>query len=108
MRLNGGYAQEFNARHDRRGHLFGGRYASTLVETDEHLLAAARYVVLNPVEAGLCETPGEWPWSSYRATAGFAASPSFLATVDLLALVGGRGDAARAAYRRFAEESTLA
>jgi putative transposase len=62
-RLNGRYAQRFNKRHDRRGHLFADRFASWLIETDEHLAAACRYVLLNPVRAGLCATASEWPWS---------------------------------------------
>jgi hypothetical protein len=37
-----------------------------------------RYVVLNPVRAGMCALPHQWPWSSYRATAGLDSTPSFL------------------------------
>jgi REP element-mobilizing transposase RayT len=62
-RLNGLYAQQFNERHDRRGHLFEERFASRLIETEEHLHAAIRYVLENPVAAGLCREPQEWLWS---------------------------------------------
>jgi putative transposase len=48
------------------------------------LLEACRYVVLNPVRAGLCAHPEEWPWSSYRATAGLEPRPAFLADSELL------------------------
>lgn len=65
-RLNGVYAQRFNRRHGRTGHLFGDRFASWLVEGDEHLRAASRYVLLNPVRAGLCTRADEWPWSGHR------------------------------------------
>jgi putative transposase len=34
---------------------------------DEHLLAAVRYVEMNPVRAGLCDDPSQWKWSSYHA-----------------------------------------
>jgi putative transposase len=61
--LNGVYAQEFNRRHRRSGHLFQDRYGSRLVHTDQHLLAAARYIAMNPVAAGLCATLGDWPWN---------------------------------------------
>jgi putative transposase len=65
-RLNGAYAQGFNRRHRRSGHLFGSRYASWVVETDEHLLATCEYVLQNPVRAGLCRTPEDWPWAARR------------------------------------------
>jgi putative transposase len=65
-RLNGRYAQLFNERHGRRGHLFGDRYATRMIESEEHLEAAARYVLLNPVRAGLCRRPADWPWSGSR------------------------------------------
>ena len=42
-----------------------------------------RYIVLNPVEAGLVDDPGAWRWSSYRATAGLSKAPSFLALDDV-------------------------
>ncbi|MDP8911472.1 MAG: transposase [Actinomycetota bacterium] len=65
-RLNGFYAQTFNRRHDRTGHLFGDRFASWVVDTEDHLRAACRYVMLNPVRAGLCAQPQDWRWSGLR------------------------------------------
>ena len=67
-RLNAVYSQWFNRRHDRSGHLFQGRYKAILVERDPHLLELCRYVVLNPVRAGLVKKMEAWPWSSYHAT----------------------------------------
>jgi REP element-mobilizing transposase RayT len=81
-------AQSFNRRHERSGHLYQGRFGSRLVEEDEYLLELARYLPLNPVRAGLCETPEAWPWSSYGATAGLRRLPSFLETGDLLTRFG--------------------
>lgn len=63
--LTGQYGLRFNERHDRRGHVFQDRYRSTVIETEEHLAEALRYVAFNPVRAGLCERPEDWPWSSY-------------------------------------------
>jgi putative transposase len=63
QRLNGYYAQAFNHRHRRSGHLFQGRYGSRLVQTDAHLLATARYIEMNPVTAGICTVPTDWPWA---------------------------------------------
>jgi putative transposase len=63
QRLNGVYAQRFNRRHKRTGHLFGGRFASWVVETEEHLEAAVANVLENPVRADLSAHPGNWPWA---------------------------------------------
>jgi putative transposase len=62
-RLNGIYAQRFNKRHGRWGHLFGERFEARLIETERHLRGACRYVLDNPVRAGLCTKRSEWPWS---------------------------------------------
>lgn len=77
-RVNGVYAQIFNRRHRRRGHLFRDRYWSAPLATDEHLLLAMRYIPRNPVAAGTCPTAADWPWSNYRATAGLENPPAFL------------------------------
>ncbi len=100
-RLNGVYTQGFNHRHDWVGHLFQGRYKSILVDRDSYLLELCRYVVLNPVRAGLVRRPEDWPWSSYRATAGTAPVPAWLDRVAVTALFAGQGGPADAAYRRF-------
>lgn len=68
--LNGVYTQKFNLKHKRVGHLFQGRYKSILVDKDSYLLTLSRYVVLNPVRAGLVKRPEDWQWSSYRSTIG--------------------------------------
>jgi putative transposase len=60
--LNFRYAQRFNERYDRRGHLFQGRFDSRVVRDDEHLVRACEYVLDNAVRAGLCTTRDEWPW----------------------------------------------
>jgi putative transposase len=65
-RLNGLYAMRFNAVHDRRGHLFGDRFWASLVDSEKHLEAACRYVLANPVRAGVCDQPSAWPWSRSR------------------------------------------
>ena len=63
---NGGYAKKFNDRYRLDGHLFEGRFRSAAIESDDHLEETLRYVALNPVRAGLCEHPSDWPWSSFR------------------------------------------
>jgi putative transposase len=60
------YARHVNFREGWRGFLWQGRFASFPLD-GEWLLAAARYIELNPVRARLADTPGVWPWSSARA-----------------------------------------
>jgi putative transposase len=61
-RLNGGYAQGFNARYERAGHVFQNRFTSYLIDNEQHFERALDYVRANPVEAGLCEDSDDWPW----------------------------------------------
>jgi len=60
------YSRRINFREGWRGYLWQGRFASVPMDGD-HTLAAARYVELNPVRAGLAATAEDWPWSSARA-----------------------------------------
>lgn len=60
------WANFVNARGRWRGHLFDGRYASSVMD-EGHLMAAVRYVALNPVRARLVAAAADWPWSSVRA-----------------------------------------
>lgn len=60
------WANFVNARGRWRGHLFDGRFASAAMDED-HLLAAVRYVAMNPVRARLAANAADWPWSSVRA-----------------------------------------
>ena len=71
-------AQRFNQRHAGSGHVYQGRFGSRVIETDRHLLELARYLPLNPVKAGLCHAPEDWPWSSYAGTIGARPAPWFL------------------------------
>jgi REP element-mobilizing transposase RayT len=100
-RLNGLYARRFNARHGFDGHLFEKRFHAELVERDEHLLEVARYIVLNPVRAGICASPADWPWSSFRAVAGYERPLRFLSTRWTLQLFGRRREVAQEAFRGF-------
>jgi REP element-mobilizing transposase RayT len=96
--LNGPYAQWWNRRCKRVGHVWQGRFKAQLIQQDGHFLEACRYVVLNPVRAGMVARAEDWPWSSYRGTAGLAPRPRFLTTSVIL----GHGDqTARQEYRDF-------
>jgi hypothetical protein len=99
--LNGTYAGWFNHRHERSGHLLGGRFKAPLIEKETHLRRAVRYVVLNPLAAGMVTSPELYPWSSYRATAGLELAEPWLDTTALLALFDPEPDAARRIYQEF-------
>jgi putative transposase len=98
------FARWFNRRHGSEGHVFENHFHATDVLTDSHLSSAARYVDLNPVEAGLVERPEEWRWSSYRAHVGLEAPAAFLANDAFLAYFGPTRARATAAYREFVEQ----
>lgn len=102
--LNGVYTHAFNRRHRKVGHLFQGRYTAILADKDQYLLELARYVVLNPARARMVKSAGQWPWSSYRATIGRAASPGWLTTDWLLSQFATRRAEARRRYIRFIAE----
>ena len=105
--LNSCYAQWFNWRHDYEGHLVERRFWSKLIETDEQLFETARYIVLNPVRAGICATAADWPWSSYRATV--TGIPSGPQLSPWLLLVFERNlEEARAAFARYVRQGELA
>jgi putative transposase len=102
QKLGALYAQRFNEKHVRWGHLFGGRFKSHMIDTSRYLLSASRYIVLNPVRAGLSITADEWPWSSYPATAGATTAPPWLAVDELLRQFHPAGrELAAAHYREF-------
>ncbi len=104
QRLNGPYAQEFNRRHGRSGHLRGERYRATPILSDGHMLRAFRYVVRNPVKAGLCATPADWKWSSYRGHAGLDPGFSFVEHDPIRTYFGHDREGAIRQMRAFVED----
>ncbi len=99
--IDGVYTQWFNRECERDGPLLRGRYRSVLVQADGHLLAASRYVHLNPVEAGMARFPEEWRFSSYRAYLDPGLAQPWLRTRFVLERFGPIG--ARARYREYVE-----
>jgi hypothetical protein len=102
--LNGVYTQRFNRYHGRVGHVFQGRYKAILVDKDSYLLELARYIVLNPVRAGMVRSAKDWPWSSYRATAGWITAPPWLQTDWMLTTFASRRKTACERYCTFVSE----
>ena len=86
--LNGVYTQKFNYHHNHVGHVFQGRYKAILVEKESYLLELCRYVILNPVRAGMTKFPDEWAWTSYSAICGRAEAKQWLVVEQLLHLLG--------------------
>jgi REP element-mobilizing transposase RayT len=103
--LNSRYAEYFNRRHGYCGHLFQARYGSVVIKSDEHFLVEFRYVVRNPVRAGMCRRPDDWPWSSYRFTIGRAQKPDFLAVEPVLDLFATNRHTARQRLQAFVEDA---
>jgi REP element-mobilizing transposase RayT len=99
--INGWYSQWFNRRHGRVGHLFQARYKAILVERPGYLLELTRYIVLNPVRAGLCARASDWPWSSHRAMIGQAPAIDGLDVSSILRQFAEAPTQARAGYVAF-------
>ena len=70
-----GYVRWFNRRHGRSGTLWEGRYRSTVIEAERHLLACMAYIDLNPVRAGMVARPQDYPWSSHGHHIGLRTDP---------------------------------
>ncbi len=101
--LNGVYTQRFNRRYGLVGHLFQGRFKAILVERDAYLLELARYVVLNPVRAGMVPEAKDWSWSSYRAMVGLKSPPLWLETDWILGQFGEERTQAQSRYTSFVD-----
>lgn len=99
--LNGIYTQQFNRRHNRVGHVLQGRYKAILVDKDNYLLELCRYVVLNPVRAGIVRGAGQWQWSSYRDTAVYGKGVPCLTKDWILLQFGRERSEAEGRYREF-------
>jgi putative transposase len=102
--VHGLSTQDDNRRHDQVGHVFQGRYKAIVVERDSYLLVLCRYIVLNPIRAGMARTAQEYRWSSYRATAGLCEGVALLCTDWILAQCGGERAEVQLRYRRFVDE----
>lgn len=66
------YAQRFNERHDRVGHLFQGRFRARSVDAGDDVSALCAYVFENPVRAALCASAAEWPWTGGELLSDYA------------------------------------
>ena len=98
--VNQSFAQWFNRTRGRRGHLWGDRFKSVVVEGGRAARVVAAYIDLNPVRAGIAEDPGDYRWSGYgRAAAGDALAREGLrwTVFESAGMEAGRAGAARMA-----------
>ncbi len=102
--LNGVYTQSVNRKYQRVGHLFQGRFKSILVEKERYLLELSRYIVLNPVRAKMVSNPGQYTWSSYKATSGLIKPLPLLTTSWILEHFGKKIQTAQKKYRAYVSE----
>jgi hypothetical protein len=103
-RLNLAYARQHNRRYGLRGHVQFERYGSRRIDSDGDLLQTFAYVVNNPVTAGLCRRPSDWPWSSYQETVGVAPSSALVDPARLLRCFSWPDYEPAAALRTFVEK----
>jgi REP element-mobilizing transposase RayT len=100
--LNGKYCQYFNRKHEFSGHVAQGRYYADRINRQQHLLELARYVVLNPVRAGLVADPADWNASNYHFFMGLAPAPAWLNVDWTLSQFGTSSQDSRvSAYSKF-------
>lgn len=104
--LTGIYARRFHRRYATRGHVFGGRFRAVPVVDDRQVAAVVRYVEMNPVTAGLCASPADWPWSSCAALLGQRPVHPCLAPGRLWALLGRDAQSGRAFLQGLVEPMT--
>jgi putative transposase len=107
-RLLTGYAQGFNRRHKRRGHLFQNRYKSIVCEEEPYLLELVRYIHLNPLRAKMVKNLEEldrYPWSGHGALLG-RENNDWQEREYVLGKFHSKEGAAIRSYRRFMEQGS--
>ena len=106
QRVFTGYAMRFNGRSRRRGHLLEGRFESRLIRDETDLLVVIRYVLRNPIEAGLVrsfEALEHYPWGGLGALLGRRPALPFESVPETLALFGPDEASARSRLRVWLE-----
>jgi len=102
--LNFRHAVEFNRRHGMKGHVLGARYDSVRIEDESDLLRVYRYVMRNPVEAGMTTTAEAWRWSSFAAAVGDTEPIGFVDPSTVINGFEGPREIAAARLRAFVAE----
>ncbi len=92
------YVQYFNAKYDRKGTLWSGRYRALWIRDERQLLTCLRYVDRNPVAARIVDEPEDYRWCSYRAHA-FGGSERWLTEHPTYTALGDTSENRCAVYR---------
>jgi len=100
------YADYFNVKYKRKGHVFSGRYRASLCNDDNYLLAASIYIHLNPYRAGLCKYFEDYRWSSIDLYLTKHEKNTFVKFSEILLALNNSIDEARKEYRKLLEEGT--
>ncbi|AFL73270.1 transposase [Thiocystis violascens] len=100
-RLAGRQTRFVNRQESRSGTLWEGRYKSSPIDTDAYLLACCRYVELNPVRAGMTDSPASYPWSSYRWHTRESADDGWLDVDPCYVALGSTAEERALRYREF-------
>lgn len=101
------YAQFFNAKYERKGHVFCGAYREALCLDDSYALATSIYIHLNPVRAGMAGDPFDYRWSSCGLYAKGEKKASFADEKFILGLLSNDADSAREIYRQILTRSAF-
>lgn len=103
--INGAYTTSFNTKRRRVGHLLQGRYKAILVEADLYAQELSRCIHLNPVRAGMANSPQDYMWSSYCSYIGKRKPPDWLSRDMILGNFGRKLSEAERRYRDFVESA---
>ena len=102
--INGAYTTYYNVKRNHAGHLFQGRYKAIVVEADQYALELTRYVHLNPVRAGMVDSPEDFRWSSYSSYVGIEQPSPWLDVNFVLEMFGANMSVRQQRYREFVED----
>lgn len=105
--FNVSYSVYFNKRHQRKGHLFQGRFKAILLDANGYLILLSRYIHLNPVRAKMVTHPIEYSWSSYPVFAGKKRKPDWLITETVLSYFGKEKKEATVNYKSYVEKVNM-
>ncbi|MBF8280736.1 MAG: transposase [Candidatus Magasanikbacteria bacterium] len=101
-----GHCRHFNAKYEKVGHAWQGRFRSIIIDSASYMLQCGRYIELNPVRARICASPKDYRWSSYHHYAD-SHRDSLVDDDFMLKIFGDSVDVQRAAYKKFVEDELL-
>lgn len=104
-RLGTSYAFWYNWKYQRNGHVFQDRFKSECIEDDNYLKTVIRYILQNPLKAGMVEKPENYKWSSCKSYYGDTAYDNLTDTEFVLGLFGEVKEKAIQEFNGFMEQS---